>query len=80
MNALRTWRKSASLTIEQLAGDLGVSVGSLSRIERGEQWPDQAFFERMVCLTNGAVTPNDFVLAADHAATHTPDQQGGVNG
>jgi len=58
---------SAPAPLERVAVDLGVSVGSLSRIERGEQWPDQAFFERMISLTNGAVTPNDFVLAAPPA-------------
>jgi len=61
MNALRTWRKDRSLTIEQMAEKLGVSVGSLSRIERGEQWPDREFFERVLSETGGSVTANDFV-------------------
>ena len=64
MNALRTWRRSNGLTIEQMAERLGVSVGSLSRIERGEQWPDREFFGRMVTETSGEVTPNDFCLPA----------------
>lgn len=63
MNALRTWRKDANLTLEEAAPLLAVSVGSLSRIERGEQWPDRAFFERLAEVTNGAVTPNDFLPA-----------------
>lgn len=61
MNALRTWRKKRDLTIEEMAERLGVSVGSLSRIERGEQWPDREFFERMSNETAGCVTANDFV-------------------
>ena len=60
MNALRTWRRQNGLTIEQMAERLRVSTGSLSRIERGEQWPDREFFERMTTETGGAVTPNDF--------------------
>jgi transcriptional regulator with XRE-family HTH domain len=61
MNALRTWRREHGFTIETMAERLGVSVGSLSRIERDEQWPDREFFERMASETSGAVTANDFV-------------------
>jgi transcriptional regulator with XRE-family HTH domain len=70
MNALRTWRREQGLTIETMAERLGVSVGSLSRIERNEQWPDRDFFERMASETCGAVTANDFVQA--HAAQREP--------
>jgi len=61
MNALRTWRREQGLTIEAMAERLGVSIGSLSRIERDDQWPDREFFERMAVETSGAVTVNDFV-------------------
>jgi transcriptional regulator with XRE-family HTH domain len=60
MSDLRTWRKVAGHTLEQAATLLGTSTGSLSRIERGEQWPDPEFFRRVVDVTNGEVTPNDF--------------------
>lgn len=76
MNALRTWRRGHGFTIEQMAERLGVSVGSLSRIERGEQWPDRGFFERMVTETSGAVTPNDFC----EPAVAQPDPYQTVNG
>ncbi len=76
MNALRTWRKNRGITIETMADRLGVSVGSLSRIERGEQWPDRGFFERMATETEGYVTANDFVR--DVAAQTEPYQT--VNG
>lgn len=62
MNALRTWRKKRDLTQEQMAESLGISVGSLSRIERGEQWPDRDFFLRLADLTAGSVTANDLLL------------------
>ncbi len=61
MNALRTWRRNQGLTIDEMAERLDVSTGSLSRIERDEQWPDREFFERMTAETSGAVTANDFV-------------------
>ena len=76
MNALRTWRRGNGLTIEQMASRLGVSVGSLSRIERNEQWPDRDFFERMTAETEGAVTPNDFCAVP---APEQPDDDEAVN-
>ena len=64
-NALRNWRQANTLTQEQMASKLDVSTGSLSRIERGEQWPDREFFERVHVVTNGEVTANDFCTLAD---------------
>jgi len=61
MNALRNWRKQNNLTLEEASAALAVSVGSLSRIERGEQWPDRSFFERLAKATSGEVTANDFL-------------------
>ena len=73
MNALRKWRRTRELTIETMAERLGISVGSLSRIERDEQWPDRKFFEAVVELTNGEVTANDFVAQpAPSAEEATP--------
>lgn len=64
MNPLRTWRKARDLTQDQMAEMLCISVGSLSRIERGEQWPDRAFFERLTEVTGGSVTANDLVAVS----------------
>jgi transcriptional regulator with XRE-family HTH domain len=66
---LRTWRKSRGLTIEAVARDLDISGASLSRIERGEQWPDRAMMIRIVDLTNGDVRADDF-LPEFEAAEH----------
>lgn len=44
-----------------MAASLKVSLGSLSRIERDEQWPDRAVIERIIRFTDGEVTANDFV-------------------
>jgi transcriptional regulator with XRE-family HTH domain len=65
---LRAWRKSRGLTIEAVARDLDISGGSLSRIERGEQWPDRAIIIRITDLTNGEVQANDFVPEFDPKA------------
>lgn len=61
MSALRDYRKAAKITLDDMAPKLGVSVGSLSRIERGEQWPDREFFERLQVVTEGKVTADDMI-------------------
>lgn len=61
MNALRTWRKAKNISLESMASTLGVSAGSLSRIERGEQWPSRETFAKVADATNGEVTANDFL-------------------
>lgn len=61
MNALRNWRKRRNVSIEAMATAIGVSIGSLSRIERGEQWPPRETFARIFEVTDGEVTANDFV-------------------
>jgi len=67
MNALRTWRKAQKLTLEDLAPKLAVSVGSLSRIERGEQWPDREFFERLPHVTG--ITADELIASLPLAPT-----------
>jgi transcriptional regulator with XRE-family HTH domain len=66
MTALREFRKQRRETLEDWASRLGVSVTSLSRIERGEQWPERGFFERLREETGGEVTPDDFLAPAPH--------------
>lgn len=61
MHALRAWRKSRNISLEALSASLAVSTASLSRIERNEQWPDRAIVERVIQMTEGEVTANDFV-------------------
>ena len=61
MNPLRAWRKRRSLTLEDFAAQIGVSSASLSRIERGAQWPARPVAERIAAETGGEVTPNDFM-------------------
>jgi len=61
MNALRAYRKQTRQTLGDLAAQLDISPGSLSRIERGEQWPDRQFFERITVVSGGKVAPNDFL-------------------
>jgi transcriptional regulator with XRE-family HTH domain len=61
---LRDWRKAENMTGAELAPLLGLSQGSLSKIETGKQWPDRETMERIVAVSDGAVTANDFLSEA----------------
>jgi transcriptional regulator with XRE-family HTH domain len=63
MASLRTWRKAQKITLGELSKRLGMSDASLSRIERGEQWPDRETMQRIVDETNGDVSINDLFEA-----------------
>ena len=65
-NPLRAYRRARGIPIEKMAEKLGLSSASLSRIERGEQWPStRGFFERLREATDGEVKADD--LVAPHA-------------
>lgn len=70
LNPLRAYRKARKLRIDQMAKRLGVSSASLSRIERGEQWPStREFFEKLLSATEGEVKADDLVgFHAENAA------------
>ena len=61
MSALREYRIAKGKKLEDLAEALGVSIPSLSRIERGAQWPTRDFFVRLEAITHGRVTVRDFL-------------------
>ena len=64
--SLRTARKRAKLSLEQLAADIGMSVSQLSRIERGEREPRLAEVRKIAELLGCEVS--DLI---DEAATGT---------
>lgn len=55
------------MSLEAMSAELAISMGSLSRIEREEQWPDRAVIERVVEITDGEVTANDFIKMPAHS-------------
>ncbi len=63
-SALRRYRETENLSLDQLGALLGVEKGHLSRIERGLIWPSREFFENLSRVTGGRVTANDFVAPA----------------
>lgn len=77
MNALHTWRKNRGLTLAELADRIGsISIGSLSRLENGEQWPSADMARRIKEATDGAVTPNDFLSAGQEQPPSLITQDG----
>ena len=58
---LRTYRRTAGLTQRELASRLLVSLPTLCRLEKNQQWPSRALMERIVVTTNGLVKPDAFL-------------------
>ncbi|HSH41623.1 MAG TPA: helix-turn-helix transcriptional regulator [Arenicellales bacterium] len=74
MHPLRAWREQNGVSLRQLADRLRgddpeplISYASLGRIERGLQPPSWAVLERLHEVTEGQVTPNDFIGAVEPA-------------
>lgn len=61
---LKSYRLSAGLSLEELAGRVGASKASLSRIEARLQTPSLGLVERIVAVSGGELTANDFVRGA----------------
>lgn len=57
---LADYRKQRSLTLAELAGQVGVSEVAMSRYENGHRIPGRDVMARIVAVTDGAVQPNDF--------------------
>ena len=68
LNPLRQWRKSAALTLEQVAARLGTSRQVVSDWERGRRRPGPMLMPRLRDLTKGAVSADDFFPSLDRAA------------
>ena len=61
---LRSLRKRADLTLDQVADITGISKASLSRIETGEQKPSFDVIRTLIAFAQGrnaALTAEDFV-------------------
>lgn len=67
-NALRDYRHAHRLTSCAVAQMVGVSQPTISRIERGRQTPSLRLAAKLAAVTNGAVTPDDFLPATERAA------------
>lgn len=60
MQKLELWIEKSGKTQEQIAADLGVTQGSVSRWCAGEAIPRPEMMQKIVEYTGGEVQPNDF--------------------
>ena len=74
---LRTWRQSQSLTLEEVARQVGSSKGYISQIESGVRRPGADLAKRIESMTNGEVTAAELLgLKADIPATRAVRETG----
>lgn len=57
---LRTYLSGQKIPATQFAATIGVSVAALHRYIAGDRVPRTDVLERISCVTDGAVQPNDF--------------------
>ena len=60
-HALRTYRKKAGVTLEQLGLAVGATKGFLSKIESGLQTPSLKLAVKISEATNGEISPADLL-------------------
>lgn len=68
-HALRKYRRTAHLTLDQLGHRVGVSKGFLSKIEKWRQMPSLKVAQKIVEATDGLVRVNDFMKPPHEDAT-----------
>ena len=57
---LQKWRENKGLTLDSVAGRVGVASMTVSRWERGSRIPRRGEMLRLFLCTDGQVQPNDF--------------------
>lgn len=60
---LREYRKKYNLTQKAIADLVGVSMLAITRYECGTRMPTADVMRTIADVTDGKVTPNDFVLS-----------------
>ena len=60
-HALRKYRKTAHVTLNELGLRVGVSKGFLSKIEKGHQMPSLKVAQKIIDATDGFVRIDDFL-------------------
>lgn len=61
IHPLRNYRQEAGISLSTLAEQCGTSTATISRIERGAQWPESELLQKLVDATGGRVSANDFL-------------------
>jgi DNA-binding XRE family transcriptional regulator len=71
---LRTYRRKIGATQRELASRLEISLPSMCRLEKNQQWPSRDLMARIVSVTGGFVSASDFLPNA-HKALPAGDSQ-----
>lgn len=66
---LDTYLATVGITDAIFASRVGVDRTTISRLRNGKVRPDWKTLDAIVAVTDGAVTPNDFLTAADPSDT-----------
>jgi len=61
-------REKSGKTIQQVAAEVGIDAGNLSRIERGTQTPSKDLTERLAKYFSGEVTEIEIIFPERFAA------------
>ncbi|MGB1918589.1 MAG: helix-turn-helix transcriptional regulator [Candidatus Puniceispirillales bacterium] len=69
---LSNWLKKSNITVKQFAHDVDVSPSLVSRYAAGKYIPTRKTMMKIVEVTNGNVTPNDFF---DIPNPNNPEQE-----
>ena len=63
MSKLRAYRVSRGLSQQDLAASVGVKKSAISRIEKGKRVPSMGLVARIVELSEGELSADDFMPA-----------------
>lgn len=63
-HALKKFRESRKQTLEAFASELGASKSMVWKWERGEAIPRAEYMRKIIDISGGAVSPNDWYAEA----------------
>jgi DNA-binding XRE family transcriptional regulator len=66
-NKLRTWRMAQEKSVNDAAAEVGCTRQTWHSWESGSNIPSADFMAKLIALTNGAVTANDFYDLPTHS-------------
>lgn len=76
-NKLRAWRAAQEKSVNDAAAEIGCTRQTWYSWESGSNIPSPDFMARLVKLTDGAVTANDFYALIAHTDTPLGDTASG---
>ena len=75
---LRAWRLKKGLSVYEVAKKVGVTPSAISNWESGIRHPHRRFWKKLITLTNGEITIDDFFTAETEESEETTPAGTGV--